>query len=89
MLNLAIICSPVTFFAFIYLLYARFVRHQKAISSTPMPKLSLFDEAKIGKWFVWVDVATFVVQMAGGGMQATGGSTREAGDKVSILYILF
>ncbi|KAI6129418.1 RTA1 like protein-domain-containing protein [Pisolithus croceorrhizus] len=63
--SLLILLSPAAFLAFNYVLYGRFV------SNCVSPSYSWVPPRKVAKWFVSSDLTTFLIQMAGGGIQTS------------------
>jgi hypothetical protein len=78
--NLFVILSPAAFLAFNYMMYSRLIiaidpeiKHQS--KRTVKSRFSLLPPRIFGILFIWSDVFTFLIQAAGGGIQATGNNT--------------
>ncbi|KAI6044656.1 RTA1 like protein-domain-containing protein [Pisolithus marmoratus] len=63
--QLLILLSPAAFLAFNYILYGRFV------ANCVEPSYSWVPARKVATWFVISDLTTFLIQMAGGGIQTS------------------
>lgn len=63
--QLLILLSPAAFLAFNYILYGRFV------ANCVSPSYSWVPPRKVATWFVTSDLTTFLIQMAGGGIQTS------------------
>ncbi len=91
--NLFIILSPICFLLFNYAMFGRFLiavdpalhrdigRRTKSAFSVIPPRL-------FSRIFLWADIAAFLIQGTGGGLQATG-SSRELGDTLFLIGVSF
>lgn len=86
-LNLFVVLSPATFLAFNYIVFGRMIvaldpTIDESAKRRTKSRYSLIPPRIVGRLFVWSDVITFIIQAAGGGLQAVGNSTADVGDKI-------
>ncbi|PWN93495.1 RTA1-domain-containing protein [Acaromyces ingoldii] len=79
--NLLILLSPAAFLGFIYLAFSRLLRITSPPSTAKTPNDKLPKRRKIGTFFIWSDIVTFLIQASGGGLQASA-SSKAIGDKL-------
>lgn len=79
--NLLILLSPAAFLGFIYLAFSRLLRITSPPSTAKTPNDKLPKRRRIGTFFIWSDIVTFLIQASGGGLQASA-SSKAIGDKL-------
>lgn len=85
--NLFVILSPTAFIGFVYMLYGRLIASlDLSLPEKPAIKqrsyLSPFPPRLIGRIFIGLDITCFLIQAAGGGLQATGDANAITGSNI-------
>lgn len=82
--NLLVVLSPAAFLAFVYLAFSRLLRITLPPAKTHSVKQP--KRRKIGTFFIWSDIVTFLIQASGGGLQVSD-SSKAIGDKIFLVGV--